>query len=269
MQCGEAKKHLYLLRLARQSGSEPAVFPRAAEALQAEAHLSHCPDCREFLAAEERMKKLVQTHAPRESASATLREQVFARIAQERERSVKAARWRGLLRRRSLALALLSFVLIVALVGGLWLKGRRTPIMTPPIASVLIEDHAHSLPVVTEVASSDNGVVQSWFQGRVGFSFRLPPLNDSGLVGGRLCNLQGRRAALVIYQQPQSRVSLFILDGRDVEWPESNLIALDGKRCLVEAQQGYNAVLWKERGLLYGLVSDLRSADLLQLAARF
>lgn len=269
MHCGEARKHLYLLRLARQPGPEPAVFSRSAEAAQAEAHLSHCDDCQEFLAAEERMKNLVQTHAPRESASATLREQVLVSIAQERERSAKAVRGSGRLHRKWVALAFLSFVLIVTLAGGFWLKGKRTPIITQPIASVLIEDHAHSLPVVTEVASSDNGVVQSWFQGRVGFSFRLPPLNDSGLVGGRLCNLQGRRAALVIYQQPQSRVSLFILDGRDVEWPESNLIALDGKRCLVEAQQGYNAVLWKERGLLYGLVSDLRSADLLQLAARF
>jgi hypothetical protein len=54
-----------------------------------------------------------------------------------------------------------------------------------------------------------------------------------------------------------------------VELPESKLIALEGKRCLVAAQKGYTAVLWKERGLLYGLVSDLRSAELLQLAAQF
>lgn len=269
MQCGEAKKHLYLLRLARQPGAESAVFPRAAEAAQAEAHLSHCPDCREFLAAEERMKNLVQTYAPRESISATLREQILSRIAQERERSAKAARGSGRLHRKWMALALLSFVLIVALAGGFWLKGRNARVLTPPIASVLIEDHAHSLAIVTEVASADSNVVQAWFQGKVDFSFRLPPLNDSGLVGGRLCNLQGRRAALVIYQQPQSRVSLFVLDARDVELPANKLIALDGKQCLVDAQKGYNAVLWKERGLLYGLVSDLRSADLLQLATQF
>ncbi len=268
MHCGEAKKHLYLSRLARP-GLESVVFPLAAEAAQAEAHLSHCTDCQEFLAAEEQMKKLVQTHAPRESVSATLREQVFARIAQERERSANASRGSGRLRHRGLALALVGFVLIAALAGGFWFNGQRARVMTPPIAAVLINDHAHSLPVVTEIASPDYKVVQSWFQGKVDFSIRLPQLNDSGLVGGRLCNLQGRRAALVIYQQPQSRVSLFILDARDVELPANKLIALDGKQCLVDAQKGYNAVLWKERGLLYGLVSDLRSADLLQLAAQF
>src|SRR5262249_52355123 len=140
MQCGEARKHLYLLCLARPArpGPESAVFPLAAEAAQAEAHLSHCADCREFLAAEERMKKLVQTRVPRESVSAILREQVFARIAQERERSAKASRGSGRLHRKGLALALLSFVLTVALAGGFWLKGRNARVATPPVASVLI-----------------------------------------------------------------------------------------------------------------------------------
>src|SRR5262249_22618608 len=134
--------------------------------------------------------------------------------------------------------------------------------------SILIDDHAHSLPV-TEIASSDAGVVQAWFQERLGFAFRLPPLRDPSLQGGRLCNLQGRPAALVIYRRPQSQASLFVLDGSDVELADAQLIALDGKRCLVDARKGYNAVLWKERGLLYGLVSDIRGAELLQMAAQF
>ena len=54
----------------------------------------------------------------------------------------------------------------------------------------------------------------------------------------------------------------------NVQLSEEHLVPLDGKRCLVDTRKGYNAVLWKERGLVYGLVSDLRSADLLQLAAQ-
>jgi anti-sigma factor RsiW len=111
--------------------------------------------------------------------------------------------------------------------------------------------------------------VQKWVREHVGFSFRLPPTPDPRLIGGRLCYLKGQRAALIVYQHPQSKVSLFILDGRDIELPEDQLITLDGKRCLLKAEKGYNAVLWKERGLLYGLVSDAPSADLLQLAAKF
>ena len=44
---------------------------------------------------------------------------------------------------------------------------------------------------------------------------------------------------------------------------------LDGKQCMLDARKGYNVVLWKERGLLYGLVSDVQSAELLQLAEKF
>jgi anti-sigma factor RsiW len=215
----------------------------------------------------------LQTRAPREKASAALRERVLARIAEERERSTgnsgKRAHSLRLSRHRSLILGLAALLALSVIAGGLWLIERRAGVKTQELASILIDDHAHSLPVVTEIASSDTGVVQAWFQERLGFAFHLPPLRDPALQGGRLCNLQGRRAALVLYRHPQSKVSLFILDGSDVELPEARLIALDGKRCLVDTRKGYNAVLWKERGLLYGLVSDLRSAELLQLAEQF
>jgi len=263
MKCGTARKQLYLLR---QPSAASIVSPVEAEVAQAEAHVAGCAACQEFFAAEERLKALLRTRAPREKASATLREQVFSRIG---ERPARPSHWLRPLRRRNLALAVTGLMIVVLLAVGLWFSHRRTQIMSPQIASILIEDHAHNLPGATQIASSDHLVVQSWFQGQVDFSFRLPPINDPSLIGGRLCYLQGRRAALVLYQHPQSKVSLFILDGSDVELPETGVIALDGKRCLVDTRKGYNAVLWKERGLLYGLVSDLRSAELLQMAAQF
>jgi hypothetical protein len=59
------------------------------------------------------------------------------------------------------------------------------------------------------------------------------------------------------------------VDAADVQFAENRLITLDGKRCILDAKKGCNAVLWKERGLVYGLVSDVQSAELLQLAAKF
>lgn len=273
MQCDVARKQLYLQQWPPEYDAEGSVFQISADVTQAKAHLTHCDACRRFFAAEERLRVFLQTRAPREKASAALREGVLARIAQERKRSTgnsgRGARWFGLLRHQRLILGLSTLLALSVIASGLWLIERRAGVKTQEIASILIDDHAHSLPVVTEIASSDTGVVQTWFQERLGFAFHLPPLRDPSLLGGRLCNLQGRRAALVLYRHPQSKVSLFILDGSDVELPEARLIALDGKRCLVDTRKGYNAVLWKERGLLYGLVSDLRSAELLQLAEQF
>lgn len=266
MQCGAARKYLYRLD---EPDSEEVSFPTQAEVVEARAHVGRCAACQGFFAAEERLKVFLRSRAPRDQASAVLRERVLTQIAQERERSAKVSHWFERVRRRGVALAVVGVLATTALLAGLWLTQRRAPVTPQQLASILIADHAGSLPGVTEITSSDREVVQTWFRERVGFSFHLPPTSDPRLIGGRLCHLQGQRAALIFYQHPQSIVSLFILDGSHIEWPDNQLISLDGKRCLATAGKGYNAVLWEERGLLYGLVSDAPSADLLQLAGKF
>jgi len=266
MQCGAVRKYLYHQD---GKGSDGAGFPTPVEVAQAHVHVARCAACQEFFAAEERLTGFLRSRAPREKASAVLRERVLTRIAQERERSANVWRWLERMRRRDVALALVGLLATAALMAGLWLTQRRAQVTPQQLASILIADHAGSRPGVTDITSSDREVVQKWFRERVGFSFHLPPTSDPRLIGGRLCHLQGQRAALIFYQHPQSTVSLFILDGSHIEWPENQLISLDGKRCLATARKGYNAVLWEERGLLYGLVSDAPSADLLQLAGKF
>jgi predicted anti-sigma-YlaC factor YlaD len=161
MQCDVARKHLYLRQ---RSDAEDAVFPISADVTQAKTHLTHCGACREFFAAEERLRVFLQTRAPREKASAALRERVLARIAEERERSTgnsgKRARSLRLSRHRSLILGLAGLLALSVIAGGLWLIERRAGVRTQELASILIDDHAHSLPVVTEIASSGSRRLQ-------------------------------------------------------------------------------------------------------------
>jgi anti-sigma factor RsiW len=152
--------------------------------------------------------------------------------------------------------------------AGLWLRSRHTQ-ESEQLASILVEDHARYQSATTEVTSSEPEVINAWFRDRVRFSVQPPRLSDSSLVGGRLCNLRGHPAALVFYRKPQTMISLFVLDGRDIELPKEHLIALEERPCFVTAERGYNVVMWKQRGLLYALVSDLRSAELLQLSSQF
>jgi anti-sigma factor RsiW len=266
MQCGVARKYLYPLE---SSGAEPPAFPAPPEVTEARAHVVDCAACREFFAAERRLKVFLSQRTPRARASAALRENLLAGIAEERERSARSSHGFGRTGQRRPVLALVGLLALSALISGLWLSRRGDRAMLPELVSVLIDDHVRSSPGVTEIASSDHHVVEAWFRGKVDFTFRLPPVAGPQLIGGRLCHLQGRRAALIFFEHPQRPVSLFIFDGGEVELPEDHLITLDGKRCLVEAKKGHNLVLWKERGLLYGLVSDASSADLLQLAAKF
>lgn len=265
MQCGAARKFLYLSN--RGSPAEP---PSPEDVAQARAHVAICAACREFLASEECLRALVKARSPKEGASAALRETVLTRIAEERARALPADSRRAVAGFRGpLAWALAALLLACGIVGGLWLVGYRNQVAPQPLIMLLVEDHLGNLSRATEIATSDPATMQKWFQQKVGFTFRLPATTEPQLIGGRLCFLQGRKAALIWYRHPQSRVSLFILDAADVEFAENQAITLDGKRCVLDARKGLNVVLWKERGLLYGLVSDVRSAELLQLAAKF
>ncbi len=266
MECKAARKYLYGLETPDAAGETP---PLRAEIAEARAHVARCFACQDFFASERRLASFLCARAAREKASATLREQVLAKIAQERARATRVSYGFAWMRRRMLTLTCVSFLGVVVLLGGLWLNHRRARMAPQQLVVVLVDDHAGTLPGLAEITSSDREVVQKWFRERLDFAFRLPTAFDPALIGGRLCTLKGQRAALVFYQHPQSRISLFILDGSDLKLPEDQLIAIDNKRCLLDSRKGYNVVLWKERGLLYSLVSDVHRADLIQLAERF
>lgn len=266
MQCGTARKQFFINPPPEVNSGvacEGEEFERARE------HVSGCAACGEFFAAEERLKSLLQERAPREKASATLRERILRQLPQKAWEKGSLFQWLDFRPRSRRTLVWAGSLLLIVLMGGLWMYWRRNRVVPFPLTSVLVEDYVHNLPGVTEIASSDPQVVQSWFHGKVDFSFRLPSVQNPSLMGGRLCNLRGRNAALILYHHPQSVVSLFILDSSGVQFPEAPVVERKGRRCLVNSDKGYSLVLWKERGLLYGLVSDLRSDDLLQMAEQF
>ncbi|MBI1748842.1 MAG: hypothetical protein HYR55_19990 [Acidobacteria bacterium] len=266
MQCGAARKHLYGWE-APSYAEESRLVP--AEVAEARAHVAGCAACQEFFAAERRLTDFVRARAPQEKASATLRQRVLARIAEARRPATSMPYGLGQLRRRNWMLAMIGSLVVSVMLGGVWLSQRPARITPQQLVTILVEDHARTSPNRAEFTSSDREAVQKWFGERVDFALRLPPSFDPQLIGGRLCSLKGQPAALVFYQQPQSRISLFVLDGSDLKLPEDRLTVIDSKRCLLDARKGYSVVLWKERGLLYSLVSEAPSADLLHLAEKF
>lgn len=269
MECGVARKLLYSSQVLHGD----RLAPVETESKDARLHLEQCAACQQFFVAEKSLSALLRQHAPGEAASSTLRERVLSRIAEEQEKARRPARWsfirrQSAIRRRSAILVLAVFLLVGLIFAGLWLRSRHTQ-ESEQLASILVDDHARYQSATTEVTSSEPEVINAWFRDRVGFSVQPPRLADSSLVGGRLCNLRGHPAALVVYRKPQNMISLFVLDGRNIELPREHLIALEERPCFVATERGYNVVMWKERGLLYALVSDLRSADLLQLSTQF
>ncbi len=265
MRCGEARKEIYITYQARDRASVTGVA-----ANEAESHLAACPECQKFFASEEQIRDLVRSHFPRATVPPTVRERMLGRIAVERVAPFRArSPFRKIGSAPKRVVAASAVLLLLALLPALWMAWTDAGLPGSQVTLNLIRDHVSNLSLDMDVASSDIHAVQEWLRQRMDFSFELPAAAQPPLIGGRLCLIDGRRAALIAYQFPKNRASLFIFDGAGIQLPEGRLVSLDGKLCMIESAQGYNVVAWKQRGLLYGLVSDANSAELLQLAARF
>jgi anti-sigma factor RsiW len=153
-----------------------------------------------------------------------------------------------------------------ALAAGtaLWLAFRAPSWL---LVQALCEDHAKYLSADAQVRSSDSARMESWFRGQTGFSVRVPAFSDAELLGGRLCFLRGRKAALAFYRKNDRPVSLFQLQARDASLAALDRREVHGAELRRVSWKGYSLAAFEQRGVVYALVSDLAESELLELAA--
>jgi anti-sigma factor RsiW len=243
MTCDECREQLVL---AEEEGPVP---------VPAQEHLERCLACQEFLHDAERLRKEVRLLAETEQAPRELREQVQAIF--DARPSMKGRR------PRLLAGVAAAAVVLLALTGyGLkWYYSERS--LTPDrLAREFISDHLNYLPGKEEIVSDSPRDVEQWFQGRVDFPVRVPNLPAASLADARVCQIGGRKAALLHYRHKpdDTLVSLFVT----VE-PQSFERA--GKSMEISSSyQGLNSTLWCHRGLVFSLVAVVDDASLEQMA---
>ncbi len=242
MTCDECRPQLVL---AEDEGPVPA---------PAQEHLRRCLACQEFAQDRERLRKEVRLLAETEQAPRELREQIRAMI--DENTSVKATHLR-------LWAGVAAAIVFLALTGyGLkWYFAERSP--TPDrLAREFISDHLDYLPGKEEIVSNSARDVEQWFQGRLDFPVRVPELPAAALADARVCQIAGRKAALVHYRHKpdETLISLFVT----VE-PQSFERA--GKSMEISSTfQGLNSTLWCHRGLVFSLVAAIDDTSLEQMA---
>ena len=165
-----------------------------------EVHLKECAACRARLESVRAVKHALARLPSREAPPGAVRARVeslrFARPA--RHARVRAA---------VLATAALGAV-------GLFLARRpQTPALT--LTEELVGDHLRSVPdaMPAEVTSDDPRKVIAFFAGRVPFSPVAPLFPASRLLGGRLCQIDGRLVQLLFYDAKGEKLSLFVSGG--------------------------------------------------------
>ncbi|MGH7449962.1 MAG: anti-sigma factor family protein [bacterium] len=227
-----------------------------AELAQAKAHLRECATCRDFLQQHETMRRFLKERLGSEKAPASVREEVLNAIAQHRMIGVNiSGRRTGEVAKYAVAAAVL---LAVALSIFYFIAPFKPNQHKQSIAAELIDDHIRyrlSAQAV-EQATTDPTALSQWFNSRLDFVAQIPPLAGFELAGGRLCYLFDRRLALAFYQKPDQWVSLFISRGDGIDLSTMEKIGVSGKVLCRGDGKGYQVVAWKDRDLLYALVSD-------------
>lgn len=232
----------------------------AAEKVEFERHLAGCPSCARKVHLEsafrENLRRLAResASAPSSRAPEALRRSVQSWLRQEQHQAALRS-WL----RASAAAAL------VAAAGGAYLYAR--PGSRAGYIEAAVTRHAKFLPF--EVQRDAPEYLEAWFTGKLEHSVRIPTFPNAKLAGARLSNVKDKPAAYISYETPSSdgsptrRIGLFVFQDSDRDVAARALPAVE-----LDSSHGYNVAIWREREIVYELVSDLDERDIRQMLSQ-
>jgi anti-sigma factor RsiW len=196
----------------------------------------------------------VRSLAGSEHAPQKLRESVAELFRQPGARKHKqTGRWA----------AVAAAILLMLGVGGGYVWYHHTRALSPErLAQQFIDDHLHYLPGREQIVSGSTQQVEGWFQGRVEFPVHVPEVPDAALQDARVCDISGRKAALLHYRHNSgdALISVFVAEEPKSFDPQMK------SRTLLASNEGLNSALWCHRGLVYDVVAPLDDATLHDIA---
>lgn len=156
--------------------------------------------------------------------------------------------WRPLV--AGMALATFAAVSVTAVLLRVGAEGR--------LRQELVASHVRATMAQRsiDVASSDQHTVKPWFATQLDYSPPVLPLDVPGasILGGRVDYVDGRRVAVIVYQQGKHVVDHYIWPTREGEEPVK-----------VTVVNGIRIAQWSRAGMAHRLVSDLNPEELQML----
>jgi anti-sigma factor RsiW len=233
-----------------------------AESLLVQKHLSQCEDCRSTHDQQQALRTALRDPdlVAHPSADFSKRLQAAVRQAAKKEGRAQRSSWLETLRFGSFRWIPAAIVLVLTTaMGALFVMNLGRSSQNQLMARAVLAGHIRSLQAnhLVDVPSSDRHTVKPWFQGKLDFSPPVQDLSELGwtLIGGRLDYLDGRPVAALIYKRRMHNINVFL-------WPNRGS-ADDTIR--QEDAQGYQILHWNGAETTYCVVSDLNSAELLEL----
>ena len=220
----------------------------ASETAALRDHLSSCAACARLVSDREGLRRLLQG-IPYHTAPARVRTAIAERQQRHEQQRIRARTSRA-------TLAWAAAVVLAVSVGGLAgirsLQQRRA---TATLAEAFVDRHIDALASerLFAVRSSDQHTVKPWFLGKLDFTPPVTDLASAGfpLAGGRIDEIGGQRAAVLVYMRRQHPISVYI-------WPAGR----DQARPDVRSIRGFHVRHWEAQDMSFWVVSDVNDADL-------
>jgi anti-sigma factor RsiW len=113
-----------------------------------------------------------------------------------------------------------------------------------------------------DIASNEPKVVSHWLVPRVPFHLTLPNYPEGGskryaLSGARLMQYRGEDVAYLAYEMDHKPISLLISSSSRVMPSDGDRYQSGGLTFYFSYQQGLRVITWNDKGLAYAQVSDL------------
>ena len=221
-------------------------------ASEAERHIETCAECQQASADAAQLSDAIRRDAMPYRAPDALRARIGAMLETEAPPRVVPFKrrnfWYGALSGASAMAAAASVAFVLVL-----------PPSAETLAQSITDDHTAALTTghLIQIASSSHHVVKPWFAGRVDVSPPTPDFPDQNFVltGGRIDQVAGSRAAVVVYKHGRHVIDLFV-------WPDKGSV-LPGNA----TRHGYHSIFWKSGDLNFAAVSDTERHELEKFVA--
>lgn len=237
------------------------------ERAMVEAHLSECESCAAIFARELNFLNAVRESAPLHVAPPELRAKVQKILSGDSSEENRPRHPSHSASRVNWLVAAAAALLLLLLPLAVWriVKQRKT-VSASSFALMAADTHLRHMrgQLPLEMATENSQQISSWFLNKVNFSVKLPNYQESSgqeklytLEGARLVNYQNDYAAYVAYRMKERPISLVITSDSVARPSGGEEIQARGLTFHYNAIDGLKVLTWSDRGLTYGLVSDL------------
>jgi len=231
------------------------------ESLDVQDHLQSCISCHDRAESERRLRMFVRQFLDVPPPPEEIKRAVILRAMQAERR----CGWRAYLPvpvcLRDFAMGMATAAVLALMVYGILPDLWSDPDIQKVIHEASLAYGTHTTQhMPLEVVSADDTAVTQWLNTHMGNHIKLPCITDTStqLLGGRVCRILDRKSAALVYQRRGVPIILFAFHGDHMSLPTQ-------KR--PRYVSGRPVVMWQHDGVVYSMVGDMHSDDLMKVVA--